>query len=121
MKETRQKAIHYGDMHKPDKSVIMTVAGVTNSKIDFDSYEKGEVSVCTFIEELQKESMTEGRAEEIVETGYEFHLSENDIIERLQRKLDISLQQAQTYFTAYKKSSVSDTSPKGGICQSYPD
>lgn len=33
----------------------------------------------------------ESRAEEIIETGYEFGLSDDDILGRLQRKLDISI------------------------------
>ena len=49
------------------------------------------------------EGKLEGRAEEIVESGYEFHLSERDILERLQKKLDVSLQKAQEYFNMYKK------------------
>ena len=41
------------------------------------------------------EGRNEGRAEEIIETGYEFGLSEQDILERLRKKLSISLQKAQ--------------------------
>lgn len=44
-----------------------------------------------------KKGKVEGRAEEIIETGYEFGLSEGKILERLQKKLDISLQMAQEY------------------------
>ena len=44
------------------------------------------------------EGKVEGKAEEIVEMGLEFHLSEQDILERLQSKLDLSLEKAQEYF-----------------------
>ena len=49
------------------------------------------------------EGRSEGRAEEIIETGYEFGLSEQDILERLQKKLSISLQKAQEYLLMFGK------------------
>lgn len=58
--------------------------------------------MCTFVEEMRKE----GRAEEIVETGYEFGLGESEILKRLQNKLDISPQTAQEYFCRYGKQTV---------------
>ena len=55
--------------------------------------------MCTVIEETR----TEGRAEEIIETGHEFGLSEEEILTRLQKKLDVSLQKAQEYFKMFSK------------------
>ena len=112
--EAKKKAIQYGEEHQVDKSVVMTVAGATNSKIDYNAFEKGEMSMCTLFDEIAKESEargevrgeTRGRAKEIVETGYEFDFSEGDILARLQRKLDISLQQAQEYLNMFKKQAV---------------
>ena len=48
----------------------------------------------------------EGRAEEIIETGFEFGLSEQDILTRLQNKLDISFQAAQEYLFRFRKQTV---------------
>ena len=45
----------------------------------------------------------EGRAEEIIAAGYEFGLSEKTILERLQKKLAITPQQAQEYLATYTK------------------
>ena len=45
----------------------------------------------------------EGRAQGIIELGYEVHLSEDDILERLQRKLNVSIQTAQEYLNNFKK------------------
>ena len=112
--ESKKKAIQYGEEHQVDKSVVMTVAGATNSKIDYNAFEKGEVTMCTLFDEIAKESEakgeikgeTRGRAKEIVETGYEFDFSESDILVRLQRKLDISLPQAQEYLNMFKKQAV---------------
>lgn len=92
----------------------MTVAGATNSKIDYSAFEKGDGSMCTLFDEIAKESenrgkakgKTEGKAEEIVETGYEFGLSENDILDRLQNKLNVSLQMAQEYLKMFGKQTV---------------
>lgn len=55
-----------------------------------------------------EEGKAKGRAEEIVETGYEFGLSECDILERLQKKLNISLQKAQEYLQIYGKQTIAN-------------
>lgn len=112
--EAKKKAIQYGEEHQVDRSVVMTVAGATNSKIDYNAFEKGEVTMCTLFDEIAKESETRGeakgeargRALGIIETGYDFKLSESDILIRLQTKLDISLQQAQEYLNMFKKQAV---------------
>ena len=100
LKETKEKAIQYASEHDVDKSVIMTVAGAANCKMDYDMIAgKGSVDMCTVFEETR----TEGRAEEIIETGHEFGLSEEEILIRLQKKLDVSLQKAQEYFKMFSK------------------
>lgn len=105
-----QKAIKYSEEHNTAKSVIMTVAGATNSKIDYNAFAEGDGDMCTLFEEISKESEArgklEGRATEIVEAGYEFGLSETDILERLQNKLDISLQMAQEYLKMFGKKTI---------------
>jgi hypothetical protein len=62
--------------------------------------------MCTLFDEITKEGKAEGKAEGIIETGLDFGLSENDILERLQKKLDISLQKAQEYFEMFGKQTV---------------
>ena len=104
--EAKKKAIQYGEEHQVDKSVVMTVAGATNSKIDYNAFEKGEVTMCTLFEEIAKENVIKGKALGMIETGFDFELSENDILIRLQRKLDITLQQAQEYLNLFKKQAV---------------
>ena len=76
------------------------------NKLDYHAFEKGGSRMCTFFEEIVKEGREEGKAEEIVETGLEFHLSEQEILERLQRKLNISLSKAQEYFQRYSRQTV---------------
>lgn len=58
------------------------------------------------IREGREEGIVEGRAEGIVETGIDFGLSDNEILEKLQIKLNISLQMAQEYFLKYGKKTV---------------
>ena len=50
--EAIKKAIQYSEKHTIDKSVIMTVVGATNSKIDYKAFEKGVDTMCTLFEEI---------------------------------------------------------------------
>lgn len=63
--------------------------------------------MCEALRKLMKDEIEQdvakGRAEEIVEMGYEFGLSESAILERLQKKLNISLQTAQEYLQTFGK------------------
>ena len=112
LQETKSKVIAYAREHEVDKHVIMTVAGATNCKIDYHTFDKkGDVDMCTVFEETRAEGIAEGRiegriegkAEGIIETGLDFGLSEEDILERLQKKLNISLQAAQEYLKMFSK------------------
>lgn len=102
--EIKEKAIDYAKRNKVEKSVIMTITGAANCKIGYNlNSKKGETNMWTVFEETWKDGKLEGKAEEIVELGYEFGLSENDILERLQTKLNISLQKAQEYLAMFGK------------------
>lgn len=105
--EAKARVIQYSREHKVDKAVIMAVAGATNVKLDYNALaQRGEVDMCTLFEEERLEGKVEGRAIEIVETGFEFGLSEEDILNRLQKKLNISLQMAQEYLNMFGKQTV---------------
>ena len=104
--EAKKKVIEYAVRHNVNKTVVMTVAGATGSNIDYNAFEKGDGDMCTLFDEIAKEGKAEGKAEGIIETGLDFGLSENDILERLQKKLDISLQKAQEYFEMFGKQTV---------------
>ena len=86
----------------------MTIAGATNCKLDYDALaRKGDVDMCSLFEatriEGKLEGKLEGRALEIIETGIEFGLSKENILERLQKKLNISLQEAKEYLKMFGK------------------
>ena len=99
----KEKAIQYNEEHNTEKSVIMTVAGATNTKLDYNSLAKGDGRMCTVFDEIAKEGRIDGEAKGIIETGLEFGLSESDILSRLQKKLDVSLQVAQEYLAMFGK------------------
>lgn len=108
-KEAREKAITYSREHETDKSVIMTVAGVANSGIEESFFTKGGgTGMYAAFEEVwqegEKKGIEKGKAAEIVESGFEFELSEENIMERLQRKLGLSAQEATQYFQQFKPS-----------------
>lgn len=102
MQETKNMAIDYAKEHNVDKSVVMTVAGAANCKLDYNAFAKGDGSMCTLFDKIAKE----GEAKGIVEIGYELGLSETDILKRLQQKLEISLQMAQEFLNMFGKQTV---------------
>lgn len=101
--EAKKKVIDYAREHNADKKVIMTVAGAANCRIDYHALSmKGDIDMCTLFDEIAKEGEVKG----IIETGLDFGLSENDILERLQRKLNLSLQMAQEYLRMFGKQAI---------------
>lgn len=109
--EAKKKVIDYAREHNVDKKVIMTVAGAANCRIDYPALSmKGDIDMCTLFDEIAKEGevkgQTKGEAKGIIETGLDFGLSENDILERLQRKLNLSLQMAQEYLRMFGKQAI---------------
>ena len=58
--------------------------------------------MCTLFEATR----IEGEAKGIVETGFDFGLSESDILKRLQEKLGISAQKAQEFLNMFGKQTV---------------
>lgn len=105
--EAKARVIQYSREHKVDKTVIMAVAGATNVKLDYNALaQRGDVDMCTLFEEERLEGKVEGEAKGIIETGVDFGLSEEDILNRLQKKLNISLQVAQEYLNMFGKQTI---------------
>ena len=80
----------------------MTVAGTANIQLNYHDFVKGDGTMCNLFDEIKKE----GEAKGIIEAGIEFGVSENDILERLQKKLNITLQVAQEYFQMFAKTTL---------------
>jgi len=113
--EAIEKTTRYAKEHNVDKTVIMAVAGAANCKIDYNALlKKGDFDMDTLFDELALEhemigetkGKAEGEAKGIVETGFDFGLSEKDILDRLQDKMNISLQHAQEYLKMFGKQTV---------------
>jgi hypothetical protein len=103
-KKSREEATRYANEHHSDKSVITAVAGIANLNIAFERRDNTMYSVFQdLFDEGIAQGRTEGKIAGIIETSYDFGLSDNDIIAKLQEKLNVSLQQAQEYLDAFKK------------------
>lgn len=88
----------------------MAVAGATNSKLNYNTLEKGRETMCTLFDEIAKEGeergKKQGEAKQIVEMGQEFGLSELDILNHLQKKLDLSLKASKKYLKTFGQKAV---------------
>lgn len=93
---------------KPEELGDMdTEEGATNYRIDYNVLDReGDVDMCTVFEETWIEGKIEGEAKGIVETGIEFGISQDDILARLQNKLNVSIQKAQEYFKMFGEQTV---------------
>lgn len=58
------------------------------------------------LEMRDQENKEIGKAEGIIETGLDFGLSEDELLNRLQDRLGISLETAQEYFDIFGKQTV---------------
>ncbi|MCM1233436.1 MAG: transposase [Ruminococcus flavefaciens] len=114
LKENREEAISYASEHQVDKSVVMTVAGVANCKINYNQFDReGDGNMYTVFEETKKEGiiegrregrregMREGKAQLLIEMGQEDGLTEATILKKLQDKIGLSMEQAKAYWEQY--------------------
>lgn len=107
-KEAREKAIQYSREHKIDKSVIMTVAGAANMKLDYNALvEKGVGDMCTLFEEIAKENEIKGKAEGeakgIIKMLEKYNVSDDNIVKELVSELEISIIAAKEYLNKYRQ------------------
>lgn len=104
--EAREKAIQYSEERKTDREVVMTVAGATNSKIDYDAFGKGDGSMCTLFEEIAKENEIKG-IEKGIEKGIkgmvsalkELNIPDATIMQKIREKFELSWEEAERYIT----------------------
>ena len=90
--------------YKSSEGLEEDVAGATNCRIDYNVVsKKGDFDMCTLFDEIARENEARGEARGIVEAGFDFGLSENDIVERLQKKLNLSLETAREYINMFGK------------------
>ncbi len=107
IRDKKEKAIEYTKEHEVSDTILKTVAGAASCKIDFDTLnQEGGNSMWSVFEETAREGKAEGKAEGIIDTCYDLGVSDEDILKRLQMKLDISLQVAQEYLRVFGKKTV---------------
>ena len=106
-KEVRQEAAAYVREHDVDETALMTVAGAAHCRIDQDMLkEEGRTDMWSVFEEVAKEGEARGEVRGIIDTCHELGVSDEDILSRLQLKLDISLQAAQEYLQMFGQTGV---------------
>ena len=114
------------DAHRSiEMNAARVIKTITNTPIEV-SEEEGEIEMCKAIEDLIAESEARGRAEGevrgeargraegetrgeakgMIEICLDMSFSKEDILKKLQEKLNISLQQAGEYFEMYGKRTV---------------
>ena len=105
--EAKEKVIEYAIEHNVDKTVVMTVAGATNRKIDYNALsKKGDVTMCTLFDEIQKEGKAEGIIEGIqalIESLQEMEISYAKTQNQLMVKFSLSEDAAQEYMDKFWK------------------
>ena len=107
IRDKKEKAIEYTKEHEVSDTILKTVAGAANCKIDFDVLkQEGGNNMWSVFEETAKEGEVRGKAEGIIDTCSDLGLPDEDILKRLQMKLDISLQAAQEYLRIFGKKTV---------------
>ena len=110
-KEVRKQAVTYAREHDVDETVLMTVAGAAHCRIDQDMLkQEGRTDMWSVFEEVAKEGEergeARGRAAGIIDTCHELGVSDEDILSRLQSKLNISVQAAQEYLQMFGQTGV---------------
>lgn len=89
------------DIHKSiEMNAARVIKTITNTPIEV-SEEKEEIEMCKAIEDLIAESEARGEAKGMIEVCLEMNISKEDILNKLQDKLNISPQQAEEYFGIY--------------------
>lgn len=100
----REQVLHYAKENQVNKTVVMTVASTANCQLDYEELNtNGGKNMYSVFQETWNEGNIQGRAKEIIETGQEFGFSKSEILGRLQKKLNISEEQAQDYMRGYKE------------------
>ncbi len=109
--EARQKVIEYALKHDVDKTVVMTVAGATNCRIDYNALsQKGDVTMCTLFDEIAKEGEAKG-IEQGIEQGIQALIESFQEMEipflrsqtQLMTKFSLSEDNARKYMDKYWK------------------
>ncbi|MCD8068521.1 MAG: Rpn family recombination-promoting nuclease/putative transposase, partial [Lachnospiraceae bacterium] len=99
--ETRKRLLRYEEERNPSKDVMMVVCGLSGVKMDYDRFEREGGNMRTVFDDVydegKAEGKIEGRAQEIVGIYREQGLSDEGILEKLQTRLCVPLDQAKEF------------------------
>ena len=120
-KEQMKELLHDNPRMQMDANAARVISAVTSMEleiaegaevvdmckaIDDMMSESRQEGICLGVEEGRSLGITEGEAKGIIETGCEFGIPREDILSRLQKKLNVSMEQAQEYFSIFGKQTV---------------
>ena len=98
--ELKDKAIYYAREHEVDKSVVMTVAGAANCKLDYNAQDrKGDAGMWAVFEKTR----LEGKIEGMIKMLKKYNESDDNILEELMSEFDILRDEAEEYLNKYNK------------------
>ena len=101
--EARKKVTEYALKNNVDKTVVMTVAGATNRKIDYNALSrKGDITMCTLFDEIEKEGMIKG-IQALIESLQEMEVPYTKTQNQLMVKFSLSEDTAQEYMDKFWK------------------
>ncbi len=111
--ETRKRLLQYEEERNPSKDVMMVVCGLSGVKMDYDRFEREGGNMRTVFDDVYDEGKAEGKAEgraegkaegkiegrvqEIVGIYRELGFSDEGILEKLQTRMCVSLDQAKEF------------------------
>lgn len=95
-KDAYDKAIKYAEENKTDNSVILTVAGATNAKINYAKMNGGN-AMCTLFDEIAAEASIKT----YIQTCREFNVTEEELIQKLITKFNLTKEEAKDYIISY--------------------
>ena len=105
--EARKKVIDYALKNNVNETVVMTVAGATNRRIDYSALSrKGDVTMCTLFDEIEKDGIMKGKAEGIqalIESLQEMEIPYNKTKNQLMVKFSLSEDTAHEYMDKFWK------------------
>lgn len=109
--DAKKKVIEYALKHNVDKTVVMTVAGATNCKIDYNVLlKKGDVTMCTLFDEIEREGEIKGEikgkiigVQALIESLQEMEIPYTKTQDQLMVKFSLSEDTAQEYMDKFWK------------------
>ena len=99
-KEKLMKFLRKDTRKTIEMNAARVIKTITNTPIEV-SEEMEEIEMCKAIEDLILEGEAKGEAKGLIEICLEMNFSKEDILRKLQDKLNISMQQASEYFEIY--------------------